>query len=355
MSRRIVASSIGPIALAALVAVLCPSSVAQAQAAGEGSPKAVAAAKKASAASSPRAVKRTPWGDPDLQGTWDYRTITPLERPQNMGDRQFLTDAEVNQLETRAAKRMDEPPDASVPANTIHAPYWTDPGRRVLADKRTSLIIDPPDGRMPALTAEGQLRQATGGRGGTGGREGGKADGPEDRSSLERCITQGLPTSNLPTLYNNNIAIYQSPGYVALVHEMVHETRIVPLDGRPALSPSIRQWEGSSRGRWDGDTLIVETTNFSNRTSYRGSSPAMHITERYTRLDDKTVGVEITVEDPGTWARPWTAALSMQPSDGPIYEYACHEANVGLKNILEVARDEDEKARKAAEAVARRQ
>jgi len=353
MSGRIVTSSIGPIALAALVAVLCPSSAAMAQTAAEGPPKAVAAAKKPAAASTKRATRRTAWGDPDLQGTWDYRTITPLERPQNMGDRQFLTDAEAAQLESRAAKRLDEPPDASVPANTIHAPYWTDPGRFVLGDKRTSLIIDPPDGRLPALTAEGQVRLATRGRGGTGGREGGKADGPEDRSSLERCITQGLPTSNLPTLYNNNIAIYQAPGYVALVHEMVHETRIVPLDGRPALSPSIRQWEGSSRGHWDGDTLVVETTNFSDKTSYRGSGPALHITERYARLDDKTVGVEITVEDPGTWARPWTAALMMRPSEGPIYEYACHEANVGLKNILEVARDEDEKAQKA-DAVARR-
>ena len=198
------------------------------------------------------------------------------------------------------------------------------------------------------------MRLATRGRGGTGGREGGKADGPEDRSTLERCITQGLPTSNLPTLYNNNVAIYQAPGYVALVHEMVHETRIVPLDGRAPLSPSIRQWEGSSRGHLDGDTLVVETTNFSDKSSYRGSGPAMHLTERYTRLDDKTVGVEITVEDPGTWARPWTAALTMRPSEGPIYEYACHEANMGLRDILEVARDEDEKAAKAAEAAARR-
>ena len=351
MSRRIVTSLIGMTAMAFLGPGTAPL---RAQAPGDGSPKATAAAKTPSAASTKHSARRTPWGDPDLQGTWDYRTITPLERPQNMGDRQFLTDAEANQLETRAAKRMDQPPDENVPANTIHAPYWTDPGRRVVDDKRNSLIIDPPDGRLPALSAEGQYRLATRGRGGTGGREGGKADGPEDRSTLERCITQGLPTSNLPTLYNNNIGIYQSPGYVALVHEMVHETRIVPLDGRPALSPSIRQWEGSSRGHWDGDTLVVETTNFSDKASYRGSGPTMHITERYTRLDDKTVGVEITVEDPGTWARPWTAALKMRPSEGPIYEYACHEANIGLQNILEVARDEDAKAEKAAEAVARR-
>ena len=354
MSRRIVTSFIGPVGLAALVAVLCPSSVALAQTAVGGSPKAVAAAKKPSTASTKQATRRTPWGDPDLQGTWDYRTITPLERPQNMGDRQFLTDAEANQLETRAAKRMDQPPDASVPANTIHAPYWTDPGRRVLDDKRTSLIIDPPDGRMPPLTAEGLARRATGGRGGEGGRDGGKADGPEDRSSLERCITQGLPTASLPTLYNNNIQIFQSPGYVAILHEMVHEVRVVPLDGRGALTPNIRQWIGSSRGHWEGDTLVVETTNFSDKTSYRGSSPAMRLVERFTRLDDKTIGFQVTVDDPATWVRPWTAALPLRPSEGQIYEYACHEANIGLKNILEVARDEDEKAQKAAEAVVRR-
>ncbi len=337
-----------------LLAAVCPPAVTLHAQTADPSKAPAAAKKPATAATRHAPAKRTPWGDPDLQGTWDYRTITPLERPQNLGDRQFLTDAEAAQLEARAAKRLDEPPDESVPATTIHAPYWTDPGRRVLDDKRTSLIIDPPDGRLPALTPEGQYRLATRGRGGTGGREGGRADGPEDRSTLERCITQGLPTSDLPTLYNNNVAIYQAPGYVALVHEMVHETRIVPLDGRPALPSSIRQWEGSSRGHWDGDTLVVETTNFSDKASYRGSGSAMHLTERYTRLNDQTVGVEVTVEDPGTWVRPWTAALTMRPSEGPIFEYACHEANLGLKDMLEVARDEDAKAGKAAEAAARR-
>jgi hypothetical protein len=351
MNPRMLTSLVG---VAATVSFYSAAVTLNAQAPAEAAAKPQVAAKKVTASSKRTTTKRTAWGDPDLQGTWDYRTITPLERPQSMGDRQFLTDAEAATLEARAAKRLDEPPDESTPANTIHAPYWTDPGRRVLDDKRTSLIIDPPDGRLPPLTPEGRYRLATGGRGGTGGREGGKADGPEDRSTLERCITQGLPTSNLPTLYNNNIAIYQSPGYVALVHEMVHETRIVPLDGRPALSPGIRQWEGSSRGHWDGDTLVVETTNFSSKTSYRGSGPGMHITERYTRLDDKTVGVEFTVEDPGTWARPWTAALTMRPSEGPIFEYACHEANMGLRDILEVARDEDAKAQKAAEAARRK-
>jgi hypothetical protein len=347
MSRRILAPLV---AVVAAVGVLGPAAVAvRAQASGDVSPKVV---KK----TTPRRAtpKHTPWGDPDLQGVWDYRTITPLERPQNLGDRQFLTDAEATQLEARAAKRLDQPPDETVPANTIHAPYWTDPGRRVLDDKRTSLIIDPPDGRMPALTQEGLSRRARGGRGGEGGRDGGRADGPEDRSSLERCITQGLPTASLPTLYNNNIQIFQSPGYVAILHEMVHETRIVPLDGRGALTPKIRQWIGSSRGHWEGETLVVETTNFSDKTNYRGSSPDMTLVERYTRLDEKTIGFQITVDDPATWVKPWTAALPLRPSEGQIYEYACHEANMGLKDILEVARDEDRKAEKAAEAVARR-
>jgi hypothetical protein len=286
---------------------------------------------------------RTPWGDPDLQGVWDYRTITPLERPQTMAGRQFLTEDEVSQLEARAAKRLDEPPDESVPAGTIHAPYWTDPGRKVLDDKRTSLIVDPADGRLPPLSAEAQQRAAA--RRGLGrepgGREGGRADGPEDRTPLERCITWGLPTAILPGLYNNNIHIVQAPGYVAIVHEMVHDVRLIPLDGRASLTPKIRQWFGNSRGHWEGDTLVVETTNFSDKTNYRGSSANLRLVERFTRLASDAIGFQLTVDDPATWARPWTAAFPMRPSEGPIYEYACHEANVGLMDILEVARDEE--------------
>lgn len=337
----------------ALVAVLCLAAVSlRAQGPGQTTSKAGDAPKKPIAATAKRwTPARTAWGDPDLQGVWDYKTITPLERPLNLAGREFLTDAEATQLEARAAKRLDQPPDETVPATTIHAPYWTDPGRKVLDDKRTSLIIDPADGRIPALTPEGQARAQSRARGG-GGREGGRADGPEDRTSLERCITQGLPTASLPTLYNNNIQIFQAPGYVAILHEMVHEVRIVPLDGRAALTPAIRQWIGSSRGHWDGDTLVVETTNFSDKTSYRGSSPNMHLVERFTRIDRETIGFQLTVDDPATWVKPWTAALPLRPSEGRIYEYACHEANVGLKDILEVARDEEkaESAEKAAAA-----
>jgi len=298
------------------------------------------AAKPASAVK-PYAAK-TPWGDPDLQGVWDYKTITPLERPANFGDRQFLTDEEVARLEANAAKRLDAPPDETVPANLVHAPYMTDPGRKVDEDRRTSLIVDPPDGRVPSLTADAQrragLRQA-------GNRNGG-TDGPEQRSSLERCITMGLPSGNLPTLYNNNIRISQGPGYVAITHEMVHDTRIIPLDGRAPLSPKIHQWFGDSRGHWDGNTLVVETANFSDKTNYRGSGATLHLVERFTRSGKNSVEYRVTLEDPTTWTKPWTIELHMRTSEGDLYEYACHEGNYGLHNILEEARDADKAAAK---------
>jgi hypothetical protein len=288
-------------------------------------------------------MPRTPWGDPDLQGVWDYKTITPLERPQNLAGREFLTTDEADQLEARAARRLDEPPDESTPATTIHAPYWTDPGRKVLDDKRTSLIVDPSDGRIPPLTPEGQIRAAS-----RRGTRGGGADGAEDRSSLERCITWGFPTAILPGLYNNNIRIVQAPGYVAITHEMVHETRLIPLDGRPGLSPKIRQWFGESRGHWEGDTLVVESQNFSDKTNYRGSGATMHTIERFTRVGRDAIDFRLTVDDPQTFVRPWTVALPMRPSEGDLYEYACTEANVGLYDILEVARDEEKAAAEAA-------
>src|ERR1051325_152685 len=228
---------------------------------------------------------KTVWGDPDLQGVWDYKTITPLERPANFGDRPFLTDEEVKRLEANAAKRLNSPPDETSPQGLVHAPYMTDPGQKVDEDRRTSLIIDPPDGRIPPLTAEAQQRLAT--RRNTGGRDGG-TDGPENRGSLERCITWGLPTAILPGLYNNNIRILQGPGYVTITHEMVHDTRIVPLDGRPALSPKFQQWFGDSRGHWEGNTLVVETANFSDKTNYSGSGATLHMLERFTRTGKNT-------------------------------------------------------------------
>jgi hypothetical protein len=306
-----------------------------------------------------KAVPRTPWGHPDLQGTWDYRTITPLERPQQYGDREFLTDAEIKELEARAAKRMDEAPPDEAPAGTVHAAYWTDPGRFVADNRRTSLIVDPPNGRIPqtvaaaraaaaggAPAAAGRGRGAGGGRG--GGRPGGRADSWLDRSLLERCITWGLPTASLPGLYNNNIQIVQSPDHVVIVHEMVHDARVIPLDNRPHVTDTMRQYLGESRARFDGDTLVVETVNFSPRTSYRGANVNMKLTERYTRVSDDRVELRLTVEDPSVWTAPWTVALALRPSEGPLVEYACHEGNYGLRNILEVARDEEAAAAAAA-------
>jgi len=284
---------------------------------------------------------KTPWGDPDLQGVWDYKTITPLERPANFGDRQFLNDEEVARLESNAAKRLDSPPDENTPANLVHAPYMTDPGRKVDEDHRTSLIVDPPNGRIPPLRAEAQQRLTT--RRAAGGRDGG-ADGPENRSSLERCITWGLPTAILPGLYNNNIRILQGPGYVAITHEMVHDTRIVPLDGRKELSSKIHQWFGDSRGHWEGNTLVVETANFSDKTNYRGSGATLHMVEHFTRTGRNTVEYRLTADDPTTWTKPWTVKEHMRTSEGDLYEYACHEGNYGLHNILEAARDEEKAA-----------
>jgi hypothetical protein len=302
----------------------------------------------ADAATPAYALPRTSWGDPDLQGVWDYRTITPLERRPELGDRAFYTDEEVAQLEGRAARRMDGPPDPNAPANLVHAEYLTDPGRRLDESRRTSLIIDPPNGRLPPLTPAAQERQAAA----AAAREaappppGGRADSYTDRSQLERCITRGSAGAPLPTLYNNNIRIVQAPGYVAIVHEMVHDTRIVPLDG--SAFGNVRSYTGESRGRWDGDTLVVETRNFNGRAPFRGAGANLRSTERYTRVAADRIDFEITFEDDTHWTQPWTAAYSMRTGEGELYEYACHEGNYGLRNILENARDEERAAAKKA-------
>jgi hypothetical protein len=299
------------------------------------------------AASAP--VPKTPWGHPDLQGTWDYKTITPLERPAQYGDRQYLTEAEAKALEERAGKRMDEPPSDEQPnqSGTIHATYLTDPGRRVDDDRRTSLIIDPPDGRVPALVNAGAGRGGRGGGRGGGARPGGRADSWTDRSLLERCITWGIPTASLPGLYNNNIQIVQSPDSVVIVHEMVHDARVIPLDGRPRVTgkgDTARNYLGESRGWFEGDTLVVETKNFGAKTNYRGANMNLTLTERYRRVNASRVELLLTVDDPTVWTKPWTVKLGMRPSEGDLIEYACHEGNYGLRNILEVARDEEKAA-----------
>jgi hypothetical protein len=275
-------------------------------------------------------VPRTPWGDPDLQGAWDYRTITPLERPRQYGDRAFYTEDEIAELEGRAAERMDAPPGENAPVNLVHAQYMTDPGRFVDESRRTSLVVIPEDGRIPPMTEAAQERQRAAR---TAGRESDPNKPWLNRAMLERCITRGMPGAILPGLYNNNILITQAPGVVAITHEMVHETRIVPLDGRDYVG--LPTYMGESRGRWDGDTLVVETRHFNGEAGYRGAGENMRLTERYTLVGPETIAFELTVEDETTWTGPWTAAFSMRPTDGGFYEYACHEGNYGLRNILE--------------------
>jgi hypothetical protein len=220
----------------------------------------------------------------------------------------------------------------------VHPVWWLDYGRNVVGTRRSSLIVDPPDGRIPPLTADATTREAERRR--MAGRRG-PADGPEDRSLWERCITRGMPESMLPAGYNNNIRIVQSSTHVVIFLEMIHDTRIVPLDGRPHLSAGIRQWLGDARGRWEGDTLVIETTNFSDRTSFRGARTGLRLVERFTRLDKDRLSYRFTVEDPSTWTAPWTVEVPMVRSDGNLYEYACHEGNYGLRNILRAGRVAD--------------
>ena len=305
----------------------------------------------AAPAAEPYTVPRMSWGDADLQGVWDYRTITPMERRAELGDRAYYTDEEVAQLEGRAARRMEQPPDENTPVGLVHAEYLTDPGRYVDESRRTSLIVEPANGRMPPLTPEAQARQdrarAATAAAAAPARPGGRADSYTDRSFLERCITRGSAGLPLPTLYNNNIRIAQAPGFVAIVHEMVHETRLVPLDGSPF--GNVRSYLGESRGRWEGDTLVVETRNFDGKAPYRGAGDesarhrALHARRpRQDRLQSHVRGRRRSGRSLGPRRTPCAAG------EGELYEYACHEGNYGLRNILENARDEERKAAGAA-------
>ena len=218
---------------------------------------------------------------------------------------------------------------------SVHPPWWLDYGRQVVSTRRSSLVVDPHDGRIPALTAQAQHRAA---ERRAASRARGPADSPEDRTLWERCITRGLPEGMLPAGYNNNVQFVQTPAYVVIISEMIHDARIVPIDGRPHAPASIRSWLGDSRGRWEGDTLVVETTNFSPKANFRNASDNLRLVERFTRTDQRTIDYRISVEDATTWVRPWTVSFPLAKSEGQIYEYACHEANYGLQNILKNAR-----------------
>ena len=302
-----------------------------------------------------QSVPQTAWGQPDLQGIWDFRTITPLQRPEELGDKEFLSEEEAANAEqevvdrnadllTRAARRTES--TQSVDRGEEGAPgfynnFWLDQGTRTVGTRRTSLVVDPPNGRLPAMTAAAERLAAS--------RRSHAADHPSDswidRSSYDRCIlgfNAGPPIT--PGGYNQNLQLLQTPDHVVLVTEMVHTVRVVPLDGRPALDSDIRQWSGDSRGHWDGDTLVVETANFLAERRWRGTTSNMRLVERFTRVDADTLDYTYTVMDPETWTGSWTASIPMQRTDVPMYEYACHEGNYSMPGILAGARADDAKA-----------
>jgi hypothetical protein len=305
-------------------------------------------AARASSVASTYKVPRLPDGHPDFQGFWNNTTYTPLERPKGI-DREFFTKEEVVEQMKRAASEESE---QTVPGTVADVHYdFTQFGldrsqAPVALNLRTSLIVDPADGHLPPMTEEGKRLNAA--RAEARKRAGAITDAAQNQPLSVRCILMdrdGPPM--LAGAYNNNYQIVQSPGTVLILVEMLHSPRIIPLEARPQLPQQVRQLEGSSRGRWDGDTLVIETTNFTDVTAFQGASADMKLTERFTRTSDDTLMYRFTVDDPKTWTRPWTAEVPWKKAIGPIFEHACHEGNYSLTNLLRGAR-EDEKRQKGA-------
>jgi hypothetical protein len=285
-------------------------------------------------------TQRTADGAPDLTGNWTYATYTPLERPAQLADKEFFTPEEA----VAFVKARDEALRAQ-PADNIHyddALWQGENYMKGVNSLRTSLVIDPPDGKIPALTDAARQRPVP--------PQAGSLDRVADswltRTLAERCITWGNDGPPImPVGYNNNLDILQGPGFVVVRNEMVHAARMISLDtSRPHVGAKIRLWSGDSRGRWDGQTLVVETTNYNDKIKFRSSTPSLKVTERFTRTDADTIDYRFTIDDPTTWTRPWTVALPLHRVPGPIYEYGCHEGNYGLPNILRAQRVEDAKA-----------
>jgi hypothetical protein len=301
---------------------------------------------------SAQATLRTSWGHPDLQGTWSTATITPFERPAEFAGKEFLTEQEAAEFERRTLQNTNrDRRDGGAAADVARAynDFWWDSGTMVVPTRRTSLVIDPPDGRVPALTAEGQSRQSALAE---ERKARGPADNPEDRNLWERCITRGVPNVMLPQPYNNNYQIFQTPDYVVILAEMIHDARIIPLvqaqNDRRHAPDHLRFWMGDSIGRWEGDTLVVETTNFTDKTNYRGARENLRLVERFKRTAPDVLLYQVTINDPTTFTRPWTVELPARRSDGEIYEYACHEGNYGLEGILRGHRAEEKRLSETA-------
>jgi hypothetical protein len=342
MSRSVFAAA------AALVCTIAIVSLAPVGVAGQTAP-----AVRTGATAAKWTPPRTPWGDPDLQGNFTNKSEqgTPFERPTEFEGRR-VEDVQGAELAEILRDRQERVIKNARPADSpIHGPlHWSD-RFEITKGSRPWLVVEPSDGKIPPMTAEGQQRVAARAAAAAAARRmRGPADAPADRSLYDRCISRGLPNSMMPTIYGNSHQIVQSPGYVAIRSEMIHETRIIPLDGRPHVSATIRPYMGDSRGHWEGNTLVVETTNFREETTYRGANPqTLRLIERFTRVAPDKVMWAVTVDDPKTWTRPWTFALPLTIDDSErILEYACHEGNYGLRNILSGARAEDKAAEEDA-------
>jgi hypothetical protein len=297
------------------------------------------------------APPRMPWGDPDISGNFTnvYEEATPLERPDELAG-VARSDVKGAELATLLAKRRDARLESFDAGSDVHAPtFWWADSLKVERGGQAWFITDPPDGKTPPLTAEAQRRigarveaRRSSGRG--------PADSYVDRSLYDRCITRGLPGSMMPAIYGNSYRIVQGLGYVAIQYEMIHETRVIPLDGRPHLSKSVHLDMGDARGHWEGDTLVVETTNFNERSAYRNANPdTLRLVERFQRTAPDKVQWTVTVDDPRTWVRPWTYSMPLTMDDKEqIYEYACHEGNLGLANILSGTRADERAVEEAA-------
>ena len=345
MNRRPLAAYCALTALIAAVSVLPPPAIAQSPAA---SP---------AASDDKPALPRTAWGDPDLRGMWVNNNATPLERPKEFAGKQTLSEAELAELKEKAAAVVDGGDayfgddfiKAAVAQGTEYRSFDQKTGnynqfwiaeREI--ENRTSLIVDPPDGRLPALTPEGQQRRATA----RSNFLGNERAGPEDLNLAGRCISYGMPY--IQAGYNSYSQILQTPGYVVILQELIHDARIIPLDGRPHLPGPMRQWHGDPRGHWEGDTLVVDSTNFSPKSQFWGTAENLHLIERFTRIDADTIAFEFTVDDPTTYTKTWTAMIPLKASPDAIFEYACHEGNISMEGVLRGARVLEQAAAEAA-------
>jgi len=351
MSRRFLIST-GALALVVAVLSLPAVPVARQGSAGAAKPKAPAKTTTAAntAPAKPYSVPHTPWGDPDLRGIWNNATSTPMQRPEKFGDKAVLAEDEAEQVEEELAKTQNrDNRDGGAEAQVIQGynEFWMDKRRlEFLKDRRTSLIVDPPDGRMPPrLPATPEVAKIRAARVEANARvAAGIPNDPEDFPLGVRCVVRNDLPPHLSALYNNNFQIYQSPGYVVIQSEMIHSARIIPVDGRPHLGKTLRQWQGDARGHWEGNVLVVETINFRNdegATYQNANADSFRLVERFTRLGADRIDYEFTVSDPATWARSWTARIPWKTADGEIYEYACREGDLDIFHLLQMARTKE--------------